>query len=261
MLNENEELEFQKSHLCENRLLSDLKERIKYTRLFGKIMETINENKIKNPVFAKLHNDTSFHGTILIPDISGFTKFVSETEFDIGRDITSSLLKVIIDSNTLNLKISEIEGDAVLFYKKDHITPAQIKYQFEIMLNNFNYKINELKAETGIEIGLSLKLIAHYGEISTYEIGNFEKLYGKSVIEAHSLLKNSIDSNSYLLITDNLLNKSKKDMDSSFYYGSQLCEVHGNLKRICFSYFDYEKDLLNIKATSNVMAHHATLWA
>lgn len=224
-------------------------------------METINENKIKNPVLAKLHNDTSFHGTILIPDISGFTKFVSETEFDIGRDITSSLLKVIIDSNTLNLKISEIEGDAVLFYKKDHITPAQIKYQFEIMLNNFNYKINELKAETGIEIGLSLKLIAHYGEISTYEIGNFEKLYGKSVIEAHSLLKNSIDSNSYLLITDNLLNKSKKDMDSSFYYGSQLCEVHGNLKRICFSYFDYEKDLLNIKATSNVMAHHATLWA
>lgn len=228
--------------------------------LFREIMEAIIENKIKNPVLAKLPNDTSFHGTILIPDISGFTSFVNETEFDTGREITRRLLKVMIESNILNLEISEIEGDAVLFYKKNQITLTQIKFQFESMLNNFNAKIDELKAETGIEIDLTLKLIAHYGEISTYKIGDFEKLYGRSVIEAHSLLKNSIESNSYILITDDLFNKSrKKNIDSSFFYGSQICEVLGNLKRICYTYFDYEKDLLDIETTSDVMSYHTAL--
>tara|TARA_R110002020_G_scaffold314192_4_gene529451 strand:- start:724 stop:933 length:210 start_codon:yes stop_codon:yes gene_type:complete len=66
------------------------------------------------------------------------------------------------------------------------------------MLKIFNDKINELNAETGLEIDLVLKMIAHYGEISTYKIGAFEKLYGKTIIEAHTLLKNSIESNSYV---------------------------------------------------------------
>ena len=54
---------------------------------------------------------------IFIPDISGFTKFVTETEITHSQHIISELINAIIIENSLNLKISEIEGDAVLFYR------------------------------------------------------------------------------------------------------------------------------------------------
>jgi hypothetical protein len=54
---------------------------------------------------------------IYILDISGFTKFVTETEIDHSTHIIEELLEIIIDSNEINLKVSEIEGDAVLFYR------------------------------------------------------------------------------------------------------------------------------------------------
>ena len=191
----------------------------------------------------KPKGDSSFKGTILIPDISGFTKFVTETEFAAGREITRQLLQVIINNNILNLKISEIEGDAVLFYIKDSLTPIQIKDQYEIMLEKFREKVKELSVQNGFKINLSLKLIAHYGEISNYFISDFEKLYGKAVIEAHELLKNSIKSKSYFLITDSLFNANEKKFAGTCYYaGSQLCEIYGDLKKIGYAYFDYKEN-------------------
>lgn len=185
--------------------------------------------------------DNRFKGTILIPDISGFTKFVNETEFAVGREIIRQLLQVIIHSNSLNLKISEIEGDAILFYTMHPLTPIQIKGQYEVMLAGFREKTDELSLINGFEIDLSLKMIAHYGELSTYLIGGFEKLYGKAIIEAHALLKNSIRSKSYFLLTDSVLDANKeKFVGTCFYAGSQLCDFYGDLKKISYFYLDYE---------------------
>lgn len=187
--------------------------------------------------------DSSFKGTILIPDISGFTKFVNETEFSTGREITRQLLEVIISYNILELKISEIEGDAILFYTERTLTPIQIKEQYELMVDRFRAKVNELSDENGFEIKLSLKLIAHFGEISTYIIGDFEKLYGKTVIEAHQLLKNAIESRSYLLITESVFNANKGKFAGTCYYsGNHLCEIYGDLVKVGYVYFDYELD-------------------
>lgn len=222
---------------------------------------------MKNPVLKDSHNAlpnelNSFNGTVLIPDISGFTKFVNETEFNAGREITKELLSVIINHNNLNLKISEIEGDAILFYVHNHLTPVLIKDQFEVMLKQFKKRLEELRAETGLEIDLSLKLIAHYGKLSTYRIGKFEKLYGRTVIEAHRLLKNSIKSNSYILMTDSIFKASRdKHTGTCYYSGSQLCEVQGNLKNIGFTYFDYEKEgvIGNIKPSYELSDYRSQL--
>ncbi|MCZ6776101.1 MAG: DUF2652 domain-containing protein, partial [Ignavibacteria bacterium] len=54
---------------------------------------------------------------IFIPDISGFTTFVTQTEIQHSRHIISELIEVILNSNELGLKVSEIEGDSVLFYR------------------------------------------------------------------------------------------------------------------------------------------------
>ena len=55
---------------------------------------------------------------LFIPDITGFTEFVNNTEIEHGQHIISELLEKIIDSNELSMEISEVEGDAVLFYSQ-----------------------------------------------------------------------------------------------------------------------------------------------
>ncbi|MDQ3019785.1 MAG: DUF2652 domain-containing protein [Bacteroidota bacterium] len=56
-------------------------------------------------------------GLLFIPDISGFTKFVNEMEIGHSRLIIQELLETMINANEIGLEISEIEGDAILFYK------------------------------------------------------------------------------------------------------------------------------------------------
>jgi len=56
-----------------------------------------------------------------MPDISGFTQFVNQTEISHSEHIISELLEIIIDSNEMDLILSEIEGDAALFYKQNEV--------------------------------------------------------------------------------------------------------------------------------------------
>src|SRR6187399_2447190 len=56
-------------------------------------------------------------GLIFIPDISGFTRFVNEVEIEHSRLIIQELLEILVDANEVGLEVSEIEGDAILFYK------------------------------------------------------------------------------------------------------------------------------------------------
>ena len=56
-------------------------------------------------------------GLLFIPDISGFSRFVNAVEIEHSRVIIQQLLEVLIQANDSGLTISEIEGDAILFYK------------------------------------------------------------------------------------------------------------------------------------------------
>jgi len=157
-------------------------------------------------------------GLLFIPDISGFTKFVNETEIEHSRIIIEELLENIINSNKIGLQVSEVEGDAVLFYRfgERPSTEALCK-QVEDMFCNFQ---KQLKNYEGYRmcvcnacknaINLSLKIITHYGEFSSYNVKDFSKLIGKDVIVAHQLLKNSIDLHEYWLATNSLMIKDKE---------------------------------------------------
>jgi hypothetical protein len=54
-------------------------------------------------------------GLLFIPDISGFTRFVNETEIGHSRLIIQELLEILINANEVGLEVSEIEGDAILY--------------------------------------------------------------------------------------------------------------------------------------------------
>lgn len=65
-----------------------------------------------------------------IPDIGGFTKFVTETEISHSHSqhIVSALLELLVDSNELGLEVSEFEGDAVPFFRSGELpAPGQTR--------------------------------------------------------------------------------------------------------------------------------------
>src|SRR5882762_7767167 len=152
-------------------------------------------------------------GLLFIPDISGFTKFVNETEIEHSRFIIQELLETLINANDLGLEISEIEGDAILFYKFGEIPDLAILYkQVEKMFCEFHRRLIAYDHSRFCQctacisaINLTLKVITHYGEFTGYNVRNFNKLIGKDIIVAHQLLKNDIDQHEYWLVTKKLL--------------------------------------------------------
>src|SRR3954454_6371087 len=152
-------------------------------------------------------------GLLFIPDISGFTRFVNDIEIEHSRHIIQQLLEVLINANESDLEISEIEGDAILFYKFGEPLHLEAIYkQVEKMFCAFHQlliaydhrRICQCKACVSA-INLTLKIITHYGEFTSYNVKHFSKLIGKDVIIAHQLLKNDIPQHEYWLVTNNLL--------------------------------------------------------
>ena len=152
-------------------------------------------------------------GLLFIPDISGFTRFVNEVEIEHSRFIIQQLLEVLIRANEVGLEISEIEGDAILFYKFGEPQELELLYKqvekmfraFHQYLNSYdNRKICQCKACISAA-DLTLKVVTHYGEFTPLSVQRFNKLIGKDVIVAHQLLKNDIAQHEYWLVTKELL--------------------------------------------------------
>lgn len=163
------------------------------------------------------HDTANKNGMIMIPDISGFTDFVIKSNMFVGKYITESLLKTIMDSNILCMEISEIEGDAILFYKYKNLpTFEETLVQIEHTYKDFQKELQRLSKQLAIEIPLSLKTIVHYGNFAKYQIGTFEKLYGAPVVEAHKMLKNHIaEYPPYALFSDAFLKANFKEPEQS----------------------------------------------
>ena len=54
---------------------------------------------------------------------------------------------------------------------------------------------------------LTLKFIVDHGPLAEIKVGRFVKQSGTEMIVPHRLLKNSIDNNEYMLMTENLLQR------------------------------------------------------
>ncbi len=162
---------------------------------------------------AKSIQSDGLHPTLLfIPDITGFTRFVNNTEINHSRHIIEELLETVIDADTLGLEVSEIEGDAILFFK-DGGAPSmeELLVQVKNMYTAFHSHLKKYKNRRICQCGacsttnnLTLKFIVHFGETAKNQVKQFTKLFGSDVITAHRLLKNDVSRDEYLLITDSL---------------------------------------------------------
>ncbi|MBT3269125.1 DUF2652 domain-containing protein [Candidatus Poribacteria bacterium] len=155
---------------------------------------------------------------LAIADISGYTEFMLSHEKSLAHSqmIVSEVLGVLVEEIRPPLELVELEGDAVFMYAPKDDTadtwPATRKAIGEQLLRIaevFASKVRELQAYSiclcgacaNIE-GLRLKTVIHSGEVVFPQIGRFHRLSGVDVITAHRLLKNSVDEDEYILMTE-----------------------------------------------------------
>ena len=195
-------------------------------------------------------------GIIFIVDISGYSRFVSETDNESGSMIVRSLLESIIRANVLAFHISEIEGDAILFYRHGPAVPVrEILSQFEEMLGSFRHKLEGFSEQFPLTKDLSIKLVVHYGIIGGFSLCSYSKLFGQAVVEAHRLLKNSINTHTYVLISKAYLEEQNTAFPEDAAYGAAVCELY-DVGQLCYTYFGYPPDSISFQANSPNHAIH-----
>jgi len=159
----------------------------------------------------------SNQAVLLIADISGYTKFLRLHRLNTAHAqlVITELLESIIDATMPPLKVSKVEGDAVLFYAMDienALAQSQLakaaSAQLISLFRAFYQKVNELSAlnlcfcdACRNVYSLRMKLIMHIGEVFIHRVKTFEEISGTDVILTHRLLKNSVPSNEYVLMT------------------------------------------------------------
>ena len=188
---------------------------------------------------------------LFIPDITGFTEFVHRTEIEHSQHIISELLEQIIDSNEIGLEVSEIEGDAVLFYKPDDSPGLNEVYnQAKKIFLQFHSHLKLYDSQRICQCGacstasrLSLKFVVHSAEIGFTTVKNKKKPFGSDIVLLHRLLKNNIDHDEYILFTDQYLedNKTAKSELSSLNFEEGFSEYE-SIGLVKYSYVSL-KDL------------------
>ena len=153
------------------------------------------------------------NATILIPDISGFTEFMTTTELAHSTHALNYLIDAMVEAVGQEYEVSEIEGDAVLLIKKGEApSKKEILDTCIKIFNAFHFRRKCMELHTVCPCGacqaiinLTLKFVVHHGPVAEIKVGRFVKQSGPEMIVAHRLLKNSIESHEYLLMTEKLL--------------------------------------------------------
>jgi hypothetical protein len=140
-------------------------------------------------------------GFLIISDITGYSRYVNESELEHARDSLTALLNLLIRHTQSPLVISKLEGDAVFSYAPaggflqgqsllDMIesTYASFRKALELMVINTTCPCNACRNLPNLD----LKFFVHYGAYMTQKLGSFTELVGNDVNLVHRLAKNHI---------------------------------------------------------------------
>lgn len=180
--------------------------------------------------------------TLFIPDISGFTQFVNSTEIEHSTHIIEELINIIVDEGSKEFEMAEIEGDAVFFYKKDSVVPSvQVLEAARRIFRAFHKHLllyeNKRICNCGActqAVDLKLKFVVHAGQI---ELANFRdgkpKPFGSPVIAIHRMLKNEVESDEYIILSDEFASRDGvAQLHKSSIMDSDLGELHFGYEEI-----------------------------
>ncbi len=159
---------------------------------------------------------SSGRGLLLIADIGGYTEYMSSHRMSLAHAEvnTARLLGKVIDAAP-GLELIEIEGDAAFLYRRvdsdePEVLVAEVQRLACAMHAAFHrereYVARNLCPCKGCKetANLTLKFVAHVGDIATQTIRQRLKLVGIDVILVHRMLKNPVTVREYVLLSEDL---------------------------------------------------------
>ena len=162
-------------------------------------------------------NDVEREAVFCIADISGYTKFIFANEKEISHSqmVIRELITTLLDEINLPLKLVRIECDAIFLYairdydrlweEVSNELVTNMKALFQVFTNKVCeltiHKFCNCTACINIE-ELKLKIVVHSGRAAFYEVNGHQELTGISPIVIHRLMKNSVESNEYMMFTE-----------------------------------------------------------
>lgn len=152
----------------------------------------------------------------VIPDIGGYTRFMLRHNKapEYAQGVIRSLMEAMLRAKEIPLRISSIEGDALFLYairesdelwEKEKATVAATIENFFVAFYAETRRLMQSEQcgcdSCGDIESLKIKIIVHTGHCVLDRLDRFTTINGVDVIIAHRLLKNSLTSGSYLLVT------------------------------------------------------------
>ena len=154
---------------------------------------------------------------LLIADIGGYTQYMQFHRSVLGHAeaATRRMLDRVVGA-ARDFELVEIEGDAA-FLSRDAegldgpatlaaVTDAIVDMHRAFHRERRYVELNMCPCGSCTQTsGLTLKFVAHVGEVATQTIRRRRKLVGVDVIYVHRLLKNAVDVPEYLLVSEDVL--------------------------------------------------------
>ena len=166
---------------------------------------------------------------IILVDISGYTNFIRLHKMSLlhAEKIIGELMESVLDEVELPVVAHEILGDAISLYALDDGSPDladKIYLQLEKYLLAFHSREAYLLRECGYciceacnNVGqLKIKAILNSGEAAFTKVRDIQKISGEDVIISHRLLKNSVASDEYILVTNSFFDRCHS-FDKTFF--------------------------------------------
>ena len=182
---------------------------------------------------------------LIIADISGYTGYMTANAKALahGQALITELVTTILNQVELPLKVAKLEGDAVFLFARKRDSADWLKKKKVIgekllrLFEGFAAKVKELSSATTCSCAacthvqkLRLKVIVHSGEALFHQVLQFEELAGVDVIIVHRLLKNSVKSDQYLLLTRQAQNDIELPAGIGLKQGREICEGIGEIE-------------------------------
>ncbi len=183
---------------------------------------------------------------LLIADISGYTRFMltNQTALAHSHEIVFSLLDAIISEVEIPLHVAKLEGDAVFLYaiKGPDARPVLdcIRGKLGRFFSAFSLRLRELALSRSCTCNacrnidaLRLKIVLHSGKAAVYSVAGMTDLSGVDVIIAHRLLKNTVPSREYVLLTEAAQRDLRLDVPP-LWSGDETYDEIGSIRVIAF---------------------------
>jgi hypothetical protein len=168
-------------------------------------------------------------GLLLIADIGGYTEYMSTHRMSLAHAQvnTGRLLERVIDA-VPKLELIEVEGDAAFLYRQadsqDHEDLVGEVFRSAVAMHRAFHLEREHVAKNLCPCGgckqaanLTLKFVAHVGEVATQTIRQRLKLVGIDVILVHRLLKTPVPVREYVLLTEDLFRAGSSTLPSPLH--------------------------------------------